>query len=66
VRLWRRSSQRTRLPDVYLRLQDMHGAGAGEAYKRQLAAADSSAVYTIVDNKLGVPAQLELDFGDHL
>ncbi|KAK9819963.1 hypothetical protein WJX72_004515 [[Myrmecia] bisecta] len=44
----------------------LHGPQGGEAYKRQLAAADASAVHTLVENKLGVPAELELDFGDHL
>lgn len=41
------------------------GAG-GNAYTRQLAAADSSSVHTVVDNKLGVGAQLQLDFGDRV
>lgn len=44
--------------------QDLH-QGAQEAYRRQLAAADSSSAYTIVQNQLGVTAHLELDHGDH-
>lgn len=36
-----------------------------EAYRRQLAAADSSSAYTVVHNQLGVEAHLELDYGDH-
>jgi hypothetical protein len=36
-----------------------------EAYRRQLAAADSSSAYTVVQNQLGVEAHLELDYGDH-
>jgi hypothetical protein len=39
--------------------------GSRELYRRQLAAADSSSLYTIVTNRLGVPAEVELDFGDH-
>ena len=46
--------------------RDLHAAGAGNTYKRQLAAADASSLHTLVDNLLGVPAQLQLDFGDHL
>lgn len=45
-------------------LQDLQ-RGAREAYRRQLAAADSSSAYTIVQNLLGMPAHLELDHGSH-
>ena len=45
-------------------LQDMR-KGSRELYRRQLAAADSSSLYTIVTNRLGIPAEVELDFGDH-
>ncbi len=44
--------------------QDLH-RGAREAYRRQLAAADSASAYTVINNKLGVPARLELDHGTH-
>ena len=37
-----------------------------ETFKRQLAAADASRLHTVVDNKLGVAAHMELDFGDHM
>jgi len=47
-----------------LRSQDIR-KGSRELYRRQLAAADSSSLYTIVTNRLGVPAKVELDFGDH-
>ncbi|KAK9815130.1 hypothetical protein WJX73_008307 [Symbiochloris irregularis] len=49
-----------------LEWRDLHAAGAGDAYRRQLAAADASSLHTLVDNALGVPAQLQLDFGDHI
>lgn len=49
-----------------LEWRDLHAAGAGDAYKRQLAAADASSLHTLVDNVLMVPAQLQLDFGDHM
>ena len=37
-----------------------------ETFKRQLAAADASRLHTVVDNKLGVAARMELDFGDRM
>ncbi len=37
-----------------------------ETFKRQLAAADASRLHTVVDNKLGVVARMELDFGDNM
>ncbi len=37
-----------------------------ETFKRQLTAADASRLHTVVDNKLGVPARMELDFGEHM
>lgn len=37
-----------------------------ETFKRQLAAADACQLHTVVDNKLGVPARMELDFGDRM
>ena len=46
-------------------MQDISG-GDREAYRRQLAAAESSSISSLVHNLLGVPAQLELDFGDHM
>ena len=46
--------------------RDLASGAAGNTYKRQLAAADSSSVHTVVDNKLGVDAQLQLDFGEKL
>lgn len=49
-----------------LEWRDLHAAGTGDAYKRQLAAADASSLHTLVDNVLGVSAQLQLDFGDHM
>ena len=49
-----------------LEWRDLRAAGAGDAYKRQLAAADASSLHTLVDNLLGVPAQLQLDFGDRM
>ena len=49
-----------------LEWRDLHAAEAGDAYRRQLAAADASSLHTLVDNALGVPAQLQLDFGDHM
>ncbi len=35
-------------------------------FKRQLAAADASRLHTVADNKLGVAASMELDFGDNM
>ena len=49
-----------------LEWRDLASGAAGSTYKRQLAAADSSSVHTVVDNRLGVDAQLQLDFGDNL
>ena len=49
-----------------LEWKDLSSGAGGEAYKRQLAAADASSVHTVVDNRLGVKAQLQLDFGDRL
>ncbi len=49
-----------------LEWRDLASGAAGSTYKRQLAAADSSSVHTVVDNRLGVDAQLQLDFGDSL
>lgn len=49
-----------------LEWRDLISGAAGNAYKRQLAAADSSSVHTIVDNKLGMTAKLQLDFGDRV
>ena len=37
-----------------------------ETFKRQLAAADVSRLHTLVNNKLGVPARMELDFGNRM
>ena len=37
-----------------------------EIFKRQLAAADASRLHTVVDNRLGVAALMELDFGENL
>jgi hypothetical protein len=37
-----------------------------ETFKRQLAAADASRLHTVVDNRLGVAARMELDFGDNM
>lgn len=42
------------------------GLQGDETFKRQLAAADTSRLHTLVDNKLGVPAHMELDFGSHM
>ena len=44
--------------------RDLHAAGADEAYRRQLAAADAASVHTHVTNALGVAAEMQLDFGD--
>ncbi|KAK9834254.1 hypothetical protein WJX81_000411 [Elliptochloris bilobata] len=41
-------------------------AGAGGAWRRQLAAADAASVHSRLTNALGVPAQLQLDFGDRV
>lgn len=41
-------------------------AAGGAAYRRQLAAADAAAVHTQVHNRLGVDAQVQLDFGDDM
>ena len=46
--------------------RDLTAAAAGEAYRRQLAAADAASVHSRVTNALGVPAQLQLDFGDRV
>ena len=46
--------------------RDLREAGSDEAYKRQLAAADAARVHTHVTNALGVAAELQLDFGDHV
>ncbi|DBB13386.1 TPA: hypothetical protein ACH3X3_005119 [Trebouxia sp. C0006] len=46
--------------------RDLRGAQGDETFKRQLAAADASRLHTVVDNKLGVAARMELDFGDHM
>ena len=35
-------------------------------FKRQLAAADVFHLHTVVDNRLGVAARTELDFGDNM
>ena len=45
-------------------MQDLRSGGK-EAYRRQLAAADSASALSIVTNCLGVPARLELDHGNH-
>ena len=50
----------------FLEWKDLASGAGGDAYKRQLAAADASSVHTLVDNRLGVPAQMQLDFGDRL
>ena len=49
-----------------LEWRDLVQGGGGEAYKRQLAAADAASVHTLVVNRLAVPAELHLDFGDHM
>lgn len=49
-----------------LEWRDLASGSAGSTYKRQLAAADSASVHTVVDNRLGLDAQLQLDFGDRL
>ena len=46
--------------------RDLHAAGSDEAYRRQLAAADAASVHTHVTNALGVAAEMQLDFGDHV
>lgn len=53
------------LPTFGYSSQDIY-RGDREAYRRQLAAAESSSISTVVHNLLGVPAQLELNFGDHM
>ena len=50
----------------FLEWKDLASGAGGDAYKRQLAAADASSVHTVVDNRLGVAAQMQLDFGDRL
>lgn len=45
-------------------MQDIRGDK--HAYQRQLAAADSHTIGTVVHNMLGVGAELELDFGDRM
>lgn len=49
-----------------LEWRDLASGVAGSTYKRQLAAADSSSVHTLVRNRLGVPAKLQLDFGHRM
>ena len=49
-----------------LEWRDLASGAVSSTYKRQLAAADSSSVHTIVDNRLGMGAQLQLDFGDRM
>ena len=46
--------------------RDLHTVGADEAYRRQLAAADTASVHTHVTNTLGVAAEMQLDFGDRV
>jgi len=46
--------------------RDLTAAAAAGAYRRQLAAADAASVHSRVINALGVPAQLQLDFGDRV
>jgi hypothetical protein len=46
--------------------RDLTAAAAAGAYRRQLAAADAASVHSRVTNALGVPAQLQLDFGDRV
>ena len=46
--------------------RDLHTVGADEAYRRQLAAADAASVHTHVTNTLGVAAEMQLDFGNHV
>ncbi|KAL3132004.1 hypothetical protein ABBQ32_14227 [Trebouxia sp. C0010 RCD-2024] len=46
--------------------RDLRGAQGDETFKRQLAAADTSRLHTLVENKLGVAAHMELDFGTHM
>ncbi|KAL0043259.1 hypothetical protein WJX82_006661 [Trebouxia sp. C0006] len=53
-------------PDAIQEWRDLRGAQGDETFKRQLAAADASRLHTVVDNKLGVAARMELDFGDHM
>ena len=49
-----------------LEWRDLASGSGGSTYKRQLAAADSSSVHTLVRNRLGVAAKLQLDFGNRL
>lgn len=58
--------QSTFLWSVYTRSAARAALQGDETFKRQLAAADTSRLHTLVDNKLGVPAHMELDFGSHM
>ena len=58
--------QSTFLWSVYTRPTARAALQGDETFKRQLAAADTSRLHTLVDNKLGVPAHMELDFGSHM
>ena len=53
-------------PESYVKLSATSLLQGDETFKRQLAAADASRLHTVVVNKLGVPARMELDFGDHM
>lgn len=46
--------------------RDLASGAGGDAYRRQLAAADAASVHTIIDNRLGIGARLQLDFGQKL
>lgn len=47
--------------------QQLHGAASGgRAMRALLAAGEASAMHVVVENRLGVEAAMELDFGDHL
>lgn len=46
--------------------RELHASGSDEAYKRQLAAADAASIHTHVLNTLGVPAEMQLDFGSRV
>jgi len=58
------------LPPPYSRpadWQQLHGAEiGGRAMRALLAAGEASAMHVVVENRLGVEAAMELDFGDHL
>ena len=46
--------------------KSLHAQHGQDAARRLLTTGDSSTVEVVVENKLGIEAAMELDFGNHL